>query len=225
MHDHAPFADPSAIASYAQNAVRNVPGLSDLHRMVMLLLAEQAPEAAHILIVGAGGGMETAALAEAQPTWHFTGVDPSSAMLDLARDVTKPFADRVDLVEGTVDHLSTGPFDGATCLLTFHHLDRDQRLRTLQEIRRRLKPHGRLIIVEHSAPGPDPQRWMTLSAAFRDRDSLDWPKARATAKTMVAQLPLLTPAEKESLLSEAGFADVTLFYAALSFRGWVTQAA
>ena len=37
---HAPFTDPAAVASYARDAPRKVPGLADLHRMAMLLLAE-----------------------------------------------------------------------------------------------------------------------------------------------------------------------------------------
>jgi len=61
--------------------------------------------------------METRAMAEAQPVWRFTGVDPSPAMLDLARGVLKPVADRVELLEGTVDQVPDGPFDGATCFL------------------------------------------------------------------------------------------------------------
>src|SRR3546814_13717516 len=77
--------------------------LPDLHRMAMLLLAEHAPSTAHILIVGAGGGMETRSLAEAQPDWRFTGVDPSPAMLDLARRPLAPIADRVELLEGPID--------------------------------------------------------------------------------------------------------------------------
>ena len=222
-YKHAPFNDPTAIASYAENARRRVPGLADLHRMVMLLLAEQAPEAAHILVVGAGGGMETQAMAEAQPTWHFTGVDPSPAMLTLARDAVRPFADRVNLVEGTVDQLPEGRFDGATCLLTFHHLNREERLGTLQEIRHRLKPTASLVFVEHSACEPDPERWMTRSIAFSDQGGPDWSKAEATGRMMTERLTLLSQAEEEELLREAGFGDVTLFYAALSFRGWIAS--
>jgi len=223
--EHAPFTDPDAVASYAQDARRNVPGLADIHRMVMLLLAEQVKEPAHILVVGAGGGMETLAMAKAQPTWRFTGVDPSPVMLDLARDVLRSFASRVDLIEGTLDQLPAGSFDGATCLLTFHHLNRTERLRTLEQIRCRLKSNACLVMVEHTAPGPDPERWMTLSAAFRDHDGPNWRKASATGKMMVERMPLLTPAEEEDLLHEAGFTQVALFYAALSFRGWVAQSA
>lgn len=198
-HKHAPFIDPAAIASYAANAPRKVPGLADLHRMVMLLLAEEAPGDAHILVVGAGGGMETRAMAESQPAWRFTGVDPSPAMLDLARQTLTLFADRVDLIQGAVDQAPAGPFDGATCLLTLHHIDRDERLRTLKDIRRRLRPGARLVIVEHSAPGPDPERWMTRSVAFGDREGLDWAKAAATARMMMERLPLLAPAQEEDL--------------------------
>ena len=37
-------------------------------------------------------------------------------------------------------------------------------------------------------------------------------------------LPLLSPDDEEALLREAGFTDVTLFYAAFTFRGWVALA-
>lgn len=167
--------------------------------------------------------METRAMAEAQPGWCFTGVDPSPAMLNLARNEVKPFAHRVDLVEGTVDQLPEDRFDGATCLLTFHHLDRNERLGTLREIRRRLKPAASLVFVEHSACDPDPGRWMTRAVAFGDRDGPDWSKAGATARMMTERLTLLSPAEEEELLREAGFGDVVLFYAAFSFRGWVAS--
>jgi hypothetical protein len=35
------------------------------------------------------------------------------------------------------------------------------------------------------------------------------------------RLPVLSPEDDEALLREAGFRDVSLFYAALTFRGWV----
>lgn len=221
----SPFANAAAVASYTQDTPRKVPGYADLHRMAMLLLAEQAPDRAQILVVGAGGGMETRAIAEAQPGWRFTGVDPSAPMLDLARVTVAPFADRVELIEGLVDEAPAGPFDGATCILTLHHIDRSGRLHTLQQIRRRLKPGARLIVAGHSAPGPDPERWMTRSVAFGHHAEVDWEKAGATGRMMAERLPLLTPIEEEDLLREAGFADVALFYAAFSFRGWVATAA
>lgn len=219
--NHSPFTNSAAVASYADDALRKVPGLADVHRMATLLLDEQASGSAHILVIGAGGGLETKAMAEARPAWRFTGVDPSAAMLDLARQAVLPFADRVSLLKGTVDQAPPGPFDGATCLLTLHFLNRSERLHTLRAIRQRLSPSTRLVIAHHSAPAPDPDRWMRRSVAFGDRSDIDWAKAEVAGKTMVERLPLLTPLEEEALLREAGFVDVALFYAAFSFRGWV----
>jgi tRNA (cmo5U34)-methyltransferase len=42
---------------------------------------------------------------------------------------------------------------------------------------------------------------------------------------MAQHLPLLSATEEEAMLEEAGFADVALFYAGFSFRGWVAVAA
>lgn len=222
---HKPhFAEPAAVASYCVNARNNVPGLDDLHRMVMLLLAEQTQDSAHILVVGAGGGMETRAMAEAQPGWRFTGVDPAAAMLDLARETLEPFAQRVELIEGTIDQAPPGPFDGATCILIMHHLSKGERLHLLRETRQRLKPEARLVTVEHSAPGPDAARWMARSVAFGNRAKTDWDKASAKGKMMAEHLTLLSPTEEEHMLREAGFENVEMFYAAFSFRGWVATA-
>jgi tRNA (cmo5U34)-methyltransferase len=220
----SPYANVGMIASYTDDAPRKVPGRFDLHRMMMLLLAEQASDEAHILIIGAGGGLETRALAEAQPGWQLTGVDPSPAMLDLARRTIVPFSDRISLVEGTVDQAPPGPFDGATCLLTLHHIAPSERLRTLKEIRSRLKPSANIVIAGHSAPSPDPVRWMARSVAFGDRHGADAKAASNTAKMMAERLHLLTPVDEEAMLKEAGFQDIAMFYAAFSFRGWVGTA-
>jgi tRNA (cmo5U34)-methyltransferase len=223
-HPSSPFANPVAVASYAEDARRKVPGLADLHRMATVLLAERASEQAHVLVVGAGGGLEIRAMGEARPAWKFTGVDPSTPMLELARDAVSTLSDRATFVEGTVDQAPEGPFDGATCLLVLHFLDRSERQHTLREICRRLKPGARIVLAHHTAAGSDPERWMTRSVAFGDRDSRDLGKAAATARVMMERLPLLTPADDESLLRETGFVDVELFYAAFSFRGWLASA-
>lgn len=215
-----PFNDPAFVASYANTARKMVPGYADLHRMTAILLAEHAPATAEILVVGAGGGLELKAFAEAQPGWRFTGVDPSTEMLDLARHTLGPLEPRADLRQGTVDAAPSGPFDGATCLLTLHFLQRDERLRTLKEIHRRLKPGAALVVAHHSAPeGADLHRWLTRSLAFAGKSP-----AETEAATMATHLPVLTTEDDEALLREAGFSGVALFYAGFSLRGWVAVA-
>ena len=218
------FGDPAAVASYATDTIRKVPGLADLHRMATQLLAEEAGAAAHVLVLGAGGGLELASMATAQSGWQFTGVDPSTAMLDLARQAVASFANRVHLVTGIIDAAPTGPFDGASCLLTLHFLDRVERLRTLREMHRRMRPGARLVVAHHAPPSGDAERWMTRTAAFGAGIATNCERAASDGKLMTQRLPLLTSGEDEYLLREAGFVDVELFYAAFSFRGWVGTA-
>lgn len=219
------FGDAAAVARYVEDTPRRVPGYADLHRMALVLLAEQAQEAAEILVYGAGGGLELKAFAEARPDWRFVGVDPSAEMLDLAREVLGPLQKRVELRQGYIDKAPNRLFDGATCLLTLHFLDPHGRLRALQEIRRRLRPGARLVVAHHSVgAGRDAHTWLARSIAFAQQGRPDDMKAFASAKAMIEGLPILSSDEDEALLIEAGFADAALFYTAFSFRGWVATA-
>jgi len=49
-------------------------------------------------------------------------------------------------------------------------------------------------------------------------------KAAQARAAVDAHLPLLTPEQDEALLRDAGFSDVSLFYAAFAYRGWVAYA-
>src|SRR3546814_11230929 len=73
------FKDPEAVARYTEGPRRFVPGLDGLHRMTGLLLAERVPENADILVLGAGGGSEMKAMAEAHPGWRFTSSPTKNA--------------------------------------------------------------------------------------------------------------------------------------------------
>ncbi len=221
---HDPFANAALVETYITETPRKVPGLADVHRMAMLLLSECAQKDADILVVGAGGGMELMALAEARPRWSFVGVDPSGPMLELARRNVQAIVQRVELIEGTIDAVPADRFDGATCLLVLHFLDRSERLNTLMQIHRRLKPGARLVVAHHSAGTGDAALWLVRSAAFADRETLSWEIASATGTAMVAALPLLFASEEEALMREAGFGSIELFYSAFSFKGWVATA-
>jgi tRNA (cmo5U34)-methyltransferase len=217
------FADPVAVARYAENPPRLVPGFHAMQRMAAILLAETVPPEGAVLVLGAGGGLELAAFAGWHPGWRFTGVDPSAPMLDLARAATVAVADRVRLLQGVIDDAPPGPFDGATCLLTLHFLPRAERLATLVALRARLRPGAALVVAQHSFP-PDPALaapWMARFAGFAIASGIDPAMARRAAESLPVQLPVLSPEDDEDLLRQAGFTGVALFYAAFSFRGWV----
>jgi tRNA (cmo5U34)-methyltransferase len=220
------FSDPSSVARYAEGPRRLVPGLEALHRMTLLLLAERAPKDARVLVLGAGGGMELKVFAEGQPGWRFDGVDPSAAMLKLAEETLGPLAAQVSLHEGYIDGAPDGPFDAATCLLTLHFLSPDERLRTLQEVRRRMKPGAPFAVAHHSFPRDEAGRelWSSRFAAFAVASGVDRGMMETGRGFIAHQLPALSPDEDETSLRAAGFSDVSLFYAAFTFRGWVAYA-
>lgn len=219
------FHDDAAVAHYAQGPVRQVPGLHALHRMSWLLLAEHAPDDARILVLGAGGGLELKAFADARPGWRFVGVDPSAPMLDLAAKTLGPLASRVEFIQGEIDAAPAGPFDGATCLLTLHFLTPDQRLHALEQLRARLKSGAPLVVAHHSiAQEPEAKsRWLARYASFAASSGVADADARRAAEGIGTRLPLLSPEQEELLMERAGFAPPELFYAAFTFRGWVTR--
>lgn len=218
--------DPGDTAGYAGRVARHVPGLQDMHRMAGLLLAERVPDTGRVLVLGAGGGLELRAFAAAYPGWRFDGVDPSPEMIAQAREVLGQDAERVAFHQGYIDDAPDGPFDGATCLLTLHFLPRKERLRTLRELHRRLRPGAPFIVAHHSFPKADGQHdlWLRRNAAWLISGRMPEAQAMAGIATMKQRLPVLTPQEDATLLDCAGFRDVQLFYVALTFKGWVARA-
>ncbi|HWL10140.1 MAG TPA: methyltransferase [Planctomicrobium sp.] len=214
------------VARYADGPPRMVPGFADMHRMTTLLLAERVPDNGHVLVVGAGGGLELKTFLHAQPGWTFDGVDPSSEMIRLAERTLGPLVSRVRFQEGIIDAAPAGPFDAATCLLTMHFLERKERLRTAVEVHRRLKPGAPFVLVHLSIPAENEKRaiWMSRYAAFAISSGIDAKEAQTACAAVESHLNILTPEQDEAILLEAGFSNVSLFYAGFTFRGWVADA-
>lgn len=220
------FNDPEAAARYVDGPPRFVPGLESLHRMCGVLLAERASQNARVLVVGAGGGMELKHLAQAYPGWTFVGVDPAAEMLRGAERLLGPLNDRVELVEGYVEDVAAGDFDAAACLLALHFLDTDERVRTAGEIRKRLKPGAPFVAAHGSFPQGPGERdlWLDRYAAFAIASGFDADKARGAREAVAAHVSMFSPEQDEAILRQAGFSDVTQFYAAFTWRGWVAYA-
>lgn len=220
------FDDPEFVQRYAEGPSKFVPGYAVMHRLVIQLLHERAGADAHVLVLGAGGGMELSAFAAAMPDWSFTGVDPSAQMLAQAKRQMGEAQARVTWVEGVITDAPDGPFDAATCLLTLHLLAEDAKRATLRSILQRLKPGAPFAVVDNCiGSAPDAQVQLDRYARFAlvsGVDPADVARARAGVEAM---LPCsLTPAREEALLREAGLSNVELFFAGLSWRGWIAHA-
>jgi len=222
----ASFNDPEHARRYSDGPQRFMPGFADLHRMTAILLAERVPDNARILVLGAGGGLEMRALAQAHQRWTFLGVDPAGAMLDEARRVLGADVSRAKFCEGTIDDAPEGPFDGATCLLTLHFLGAEERTRTLRALRRRLKPGAPFVAAHSSFPqdGGARAQWLSRYAAFALASGAEAEQVEKMCATVDAHVPMLTPEQDEAILREAGFTNVELFYAAFTWRGWIACA-
>lgn len=209
------FDDPDVAARYAGGPPRMVPGFAVMLDLVDRLLTEHLGDDGRVLVLGAGGGLELTHLAERHAGWTFDGVDPAKAMLDQAGRALGPHAGRVTLHHGIIDDAPDGPFDAATCLLTLHFLEREERLRTVAEVRRRLAPGAPFVTFHHSVPdGATRMAWLERFVRFA---------GGGTAEGM-ARLPTLSPQDDAAVLREAGFRDVETFYAALTFHGWLAFA-
>jgi tRNA (cmo5U34)-methyltransferase len=219
------FSGPS-VSAYAEGPSRQVPGFLGLHRMTTMLLAERTPPNGRVLVLGAGGGLELRAFAESHPGWSFDGVDPSVDMLRLAEQTVGPYAARIRLHQGYIESAPEGPFDAATSLLTFHFIPRDQRLKTLRQVRRRLQRGAPFVVAHISFAQTEPERsvWIARHVAFGAPDGTDPAQLESSRQAIATRLSILAPEEEEAMLHEAGFSNVTLFYAGFSFRGWVSYA-
>lgn len=223
----APFADPDFVARYLEGPRRFVPGHQDMLRMSAMLLGEDAPEDAEVLVVGAGGGIELRHFAEAHAGWRFTGVDPSVQMLSVARQTLGALTARCHLIEGTIEAAPSGPFDAASCLLTLHMIPDDgSKLATLIAIRARLRPGARFVIVDHCLDRADPQFAIRLDRYARFALASGAPPedvARA-CEGLRTVIPMISREREVALLERAGFGAIELFYAGFLWTGWTAQA-
>jgi tRNA (cmo5U34)-methyltransferase len=75
------------------------PGHAGLMQMIVILVAERMPSDGTVLVIGAGGGLETRYLAAVESHWRGIGIDSTAAMLDLARATAgKVAGDRLTLI-------------------------------------------------------------------------------------------------------------------------------
>lgn len=223
------FHDAEFVARYVEvGPAAFLPGHAGMLRMAGLLIAERAPRDARILVVGAGGGLDTLALAKMQPGWSFTGVDPAGAMLDLARDVLgDELCARVEFVEGVAADAPAGPFDAATCVLVLGLIPDDgSKLATLTDIRRRLKPRAPFILVDQclDRTAPDFQLRLDRYAAYARLSGVDGETVASARAQLAANSSVTTARRDEALLAEAGFSGVEVFYVGMAWRGWVAYA-
>jgi ubiquinone/menaquinone biosynthesis C-methylase UbiE len=120
------------------------------------LLAQAALRPHHaILDVGCGTGTLAVAVSARCPGVRVTGLDPDPKALARARRKAERAGAAVQLDRGFADALpyGEGTFDRVFSSMMFHHLPTEDRARVLAEIRRVLKPGGRLEFLDFAGSG------------------------------------------------------------------------
>jgi SAM-dependent methyltransferase len=127
---------------------------------IMALRAEVVPLAwGKVFELGVGGGLNQPFYDTARVT-AFAGIDPGGKLLDYARAAARAKGWEADLRPGRGEAI---PFPDAsfdTVVSTYTLCSVDDQAQVLSELRRILKPGGRLLFLEHGrAPDPGPARW------------------------------------------------------------------
>ncbi|KAJ3208856.1 hypothetical protein HDU82_001827 [Entophlyctis luteolus] len=199
--------------------------------MIVQLLDESLAAASSptVLVLGAGGGIELKALATARDSWNFVAVDPSEPMLASAKDFVKEdvAAERITWVNGYIYDAPLEHYAAATCLMTLHMIpDNGEKLETLN----RLHPDAPLVVLDNclDPQAKDYQLKLNRYKQFAINSGVPPEIANKITDQVDKQNRerkiCISPAREEELFSLSGFKNCELFYAGLSWRGWVMRA-
>lgn len=137
------------IAPYYDVACRLI-GLGGGFRRYTVAVAQLQPGEA-VLDAGCGTGILTRLAAEAvRPTGGVLGIDPAPDMIRVARINAANAGNTARFKPATIEDLpfEDGSFDVVLASLVLHHLPPDLRQVGVREVRRVLRPGGRLIVAD-----------------------------------------------------------------------------
>lgn len=224
--------DRDRAEQYDLDIRKAIPGYESLHGMAQSLLQTSLSNSARLLVVGSGTGMELISYCQQNPEWSLTGVDPAAEMMDIAKEElnNQSLLEQVNLHTGYIDTLPpTEPMDAATLLLVMHFLPDDgSKLELLQNIAQRLKPGAEFILADlygdRSLPYFTKLRKAWQFLYFSQLDEGTRAKAEANFETSINNsIYFVSEARIIKLLQKAGFSNVTKFYNAFLFGGWIAQ--
>ena len=149
-----------------------------------------------VLDVGCGtGGVTIPAKRRVGRSGEAAGIDPAPEMIAVARKKAARAKLEIDFRVGVIESLpfADGTFDAVTSSLVMHHLPREVQVKGLAEIRRVLKPGGRIFIAD----------MLRLSKSLHDR-------LFATLTLHGGRVERFGIQDLPKIMEEAGFENVQL---------------
>lgn len=215
-------------ANYDTQWAKTAPIRDCLHLLVDSIFAG-LPVDARILCVGVGTGVEMAHLAQQNPQWRFTAVEPSGPMLNKCRERAEleGFADRCDFHEGYLDSLAEAePHNAATCFLVSQFiLDHQERSGFFREIASRLVPGGLLASSDLASDVNSPEYDVLLCAWMNMMTAADiTPEAvERMHKAYANDVGVLPPQRIVEIIASGGFELPVQFFQAGLIHAWVSK--
>jgi ubiquinone/menaquinone biosynthesis C-methylase UbiE len=125
-----------------------------------------------ILDVGCGTGVYLDLYRRYQ--CHLYGLDASPSMLDVARKRLSDAA-QLDLGDATRMPYESHKFDLVISMLTLHEMSSESRAAVMGEIKRVLKPDGRILLIDfHPGPYQPVQGWISRSIIWLSEIAAGW---------------------------------------------------
>jgi ubiquinone/menaquinone biosynthesis C-methylase UbiE len=110
-----------------------------------------------VLEIGVGSGLNLPFYS--QKVERVIGLDPSPKLLSMARQAARPSSGPVEFVEGSAEAIPLEDASVDTVVTTWTLCSISDAPRSLSEMRRVLKPDGRLLFVEHGRAPDAGVRW------------------------------------------------------------------
>ncbi len=138
-----PFYDPVVRLTTRENTFKKA-----------LVEQSRIAPANRVLDLACGTGTLTILLKKTFSQAEITGIDGDPKILEIAETKAKKADTRIQFEKGMSFDLpfADESFDRVVSSLFFHHLTRENKLKTLQEVRRVLKPNGELHIADWGLP-------------------------------------------------------------------------
>jgi ubiquinone/menaquinone biosynthesis C-methylase UbiE len=127
---------------------------------VMKDRSEIVPKAqGNVLELGCGGGINLQ-FYDRTKIDKLTGLDPSAELLDYTRQEAKTLGFKMDILDGVGEAMPFADDSFDTVLTTFTLCSVQEGKQVLKEMRRVLKPGGKILFLEHGrAPDKGPEKW------------------------------------------------------------------
>ena len=117
-----------------------------------------------VLDVGCGSGTLALMIKTSAASTNVVGVDIDKSIIEIAQEKTRRVGKDLSLQIGSATDLPyrDAAFDRVATSLAFHHLNREQKERALDEIKRVLAPGGKLILADFGPPSNFVMRTLTF---------------------------------------------------------------